>query len=80
MDQKRVADPALTKAVVELLEGAALEKVEWQRHVQGLEGQHEEEVYRHLFLILANLEFSFEESITHWQGLLESSRTRRSSR
>ena len=71
MDQKRVADPALTKAVVELLEGAALEKVEWERHVQELEGQHGDEVYRHLFFILANLDFSLEESITHWQGLLE---------
>ncbi|MGB6363549.1 MAG: diguanylate cyclase [Thermoanaerobaculia bacterium] len=71
MDQKRVADPDLTRAVVELLEGGALEKAEWERHIHELEGRHGEEVYRHLFYILANLDFPPEESVSHWQGLLE---------
>ncbi|MGB6854406.1 MAG: hypothetical protein WBG49_17620, partial [Thermoanaerobaculia bacterium] len=67
MDQKRVADPDLTRAVVELLEGGALDKAEWERHVNELEDRHGEEIYRHLFYILANLDFPPEESVSHWQ-------------
>jgi diguanylate cyclase (GGDEF)-like protein len=71
MDQKRVADPSLTKAIVELLEAGALEKAEWERGLHKLEGEHGEETYRTLFFVLANLDFSLDEAVSHWQGLLE---------
>jgi diguanylate cyclase (GGDEF)-like protein len=71
MDQKRVADSGLTKAVVDLLEAGPLEKAEWERSIHQLEGRHGEEAYRNLFFILANLDFSPGEAASHWQGLLE---------
>jgi diguanylate cyclase (GGDEF)-like protein len=71
MDQKRVGDPTLANAVVELLEGGVLEKAEWERRLQELEGQHGNEVYRNLFFILANIDFSPGDAAFHWQGLLE---------
>jgi diguanylate cyclase (GGDEF)-like protein len=71
MDQKRVADSELANAVVDLLEGGPLEKAEWERSLQKLEGRHGEEVYRDFFFILANLDFAPGEAESHWQGLLE---------
>ena len=71
MDEKRIADSELANAVVDLLEGEVLEKVEWERRLHKLEGLHGEEAYRSLFFILANLEFSTGEAESHWQGLLE---------
>ena len=71
MDQKHIADSGLAKAVIELLEGGPLEKAEWERSLNELEGRHGEEVYRNLFFILANLDFSPGEAASHWQGLLE---------
>ncbi|MGB5882142.1 MAG: diguanylate cyclase [Thermoanaerobaculia bacterium] len=71
MDQKRVGDPELAKAVVELLEGGVLEKAGWERRLHELEGRHGDEVYSNLFFILANLDFSPGEAASHWRGLLE---------
>jgi GGDEF domain-containing protein len=71
MDQKRLADSELANAVADLLEGGPLEKAEWERSLHELEDPHGEEVYRNLFFILANLDFSPGEAESHWQGLLE---------
>jgi diguanylate cyclase (GGDEF)-like protein len=71
MDQKHIADSGLAKAVIDLLERGSIEKAEWERSLHQLEGRHGEEVYRNLFFILANLDFSPGEAESHWQGLLE---------
>lgn len=66
-----MADAEPTHVVVELLEAGPLQKTQWEQRLGELAGRHGEEVYRQLFFILANLDFSANEAASHWRGLLE---------